>query len=1042
MGHHRDRRWSERGCRQHHEVRSGAREAATPRRLGCPPLATPLGRFPAALVVAIALSGTLAAAQLPEGTIAVSSDGGASYTLNFFAQPAGFGADLSPSTSYQAYLAALATPVAGDYNFGCSPLAPVPAPANQPTVIFAARGNCSFTAKALNAQAAGADAVVVYTSLPGIYVAANSSAPSAQLQANACDYDCSTGAGTVPASAVTVAQAYAGYPGQCGSSRTCASQLCALTTATPTSDGSRQICCVTEDYIIMGGTSTATANIQIPAVLLPASTGTALAELIQTKGGGMRRRALQGVQSGAASVLEPDMHDSRGAGVSSIRASSGNGLRRTHAVPRLAAGGAARQLHEALFGVRSGAVDRGARSSSLVDEAAAACLAGASQADASARMGQADGVFFRAQRTLVPTGATATIRELAAGSAVFVQLAWRQVPRVDPGTVLIWLMGCAVVVVASFVSAAEERAKLRFTVTGDIHSGRAPASSTLTPAVPPVSITTRQALLFLAFSAALLLALFMMVRFGVPVVYIVMALFVGGAITSFRFIVLMPALHLVAPKLESTRAVSLPRIGALSVADLIALPISIALVTIWVVYRQAHWSWILQDVFGACLCCLFLLQVRLPTLKTAAVLFVVFFAYDIFMVFLTPYIFGSSVMLDVATAGAPSSVANQACYCRLNPDDSSHCGPGEMMPILLRVPRIVDYRGGYSMLGLGDIVIPGLLLSFALRWDYDAKRRAVRRALMEASAAASSASARAAASSARELVVDAPGGSVTPTTVEGVEQAAAQAAAAAEAGAEVCSPAVGATERSPSSAASSQRAGVQPAGEHGAADAANPGVQLSARAQLALALPSCTGYYTVAVAGYILGLAAANAAVILMATGQPALLYLCPCTLIPVALLAHARGDWGAMWHGPRTVNTAAAEQVMTGDAGTAGVTGGDVAGGGGRPSHAEGGNNGTVPDGGTGSGTAAGQALLIAGGDDHGQGGVSSNGDGNDSDGSEAGEQRPLTSTRARGGGGGGVVAHAGSVEIEMQGLGDSASRRATAGAQRPSSSSGGRLV
>lgn len=40
------------------------------------------------------------------------------------------------------------------------------------------------------------------------------------------------------------------------------------------------------------------------------------------------------------------------------------------------------------------------------------------------------------------------------------------------------------------------------------------------------------------------------------------------------------------------------------------------------------------------------------------------------------------------------------------------------MPILFRFPRVFDYRGGYSLLGLGDIAIPGLLVSFALRTDY------------------------------------------------------------------------------------------------------------------------------------------------------------------------------------------------------------------------------------------------------------------------------------------------------------------------------------
>lgn len=37
--------------------------------------------------------------------------------------------------------------------------------------------------------------------------------------------------------------------------------------------------------------------------------------------------------------------------------------------------------------------------------------------------------------------------------------------------------------------------------------------------------------------------------------------------------------------------------------------------------------------------------------------------------------------------------------------------------MLLEIPRLWDYTGGYAMLGLGDIVIPGLLLSFAHRYD-------------------------------------------------------------------------------------------------------------------------------------------------------------------------------------------------------------------------------------------------------------------------------------------------------------------------------------
>ena len=37
--------------------------------------------------------------------------------------------------------------------------------------------------------------------------------------------------------------------------------------------------------------------------------------------------------------------------------------------------------------------------------------------------------------------------------------------------------------------------------------------------------------------------------------------------------------------------------------------------------------------------------------------------------------------------------------------------------MLFTIPRINDYQGGSSLLGLGDIVLPGLLLSFAARFD-------------------------------------------------------------------------------------------------------------------------------------------------------------------------------------------------------------------------------------------------------------------------------------------------------------------------------------
>lgn len=58
---------------------------------------------------------------------------------------------------------------------------------------------------------------------------------------------------------------------------------------------------------------------------------------------------------------------------------------------------------------------------------------------------------------------------------------------------------------------------------------------------------------------------------------------------------------------------------------------------------------------------------------------------------------------------------------RRYPDDSD-CTTTSL-PMLLLLPRVDDYTGGYTMLGLGDIVLPGLLVSFAIRYDTSIGRK-------------------------------------------------------------------------------------------------------------------------------------------------------------------------------------------------------------------------------------------------------------------------------------------------------------------------------
>ncbi|WZZ84194.1 hypothetical protein YC2023_104766 [Brassica napus] len=123
---------------------------------------------------------------------------------------------------------------------------------------------------------------------------------------------------------------------------------------------------------------------------------------------------------------------------------------------------------------------------------------------------------------------------------------------------------------------------------------------------------------------------------------------------------------------------------------------------IWAVYRQYPFAWIGQDILGISLIITVLQIVRVPNLKVGVVLLSCGFMYDIFWVFVSKWWFRESVMIVVARG-----------------DKSGEDG----IPMLLKIPRMFDPWGGYSIIGFGDIILPGLLVTFALRYDWLANKR-------------------------------------------------------------------------------------------------------------------------------------------------------------------------------------------------------------------------------------------------------------------------------------------------------------------------------
>merc|ERR1711879_1017006 len=107
------------------------------------------------------------------------------------------------------------------------------------------------------------------------------------------------------------------------------------------------------------------------------------------------------------------------------------------------------------------------------------------------------------------------------------------------------------------------------------------------------------------------------------------------------------------------------------------------------------WSknWILNNLFGISFCIMGIKMIGISSYKTGAIMLIGLFVYDVFWVFGSKSVFGSNVMVTVAK--------------------------GVEAPIKLMFPRSMGGCGTlqHSMLGLGDIVVPGIFISFLAKFD-------------------------------------------------------------------------------------------------------------------------------------------------------------------------------------------------------------------------------------------------------------------------------------------------------------------------------------
>uniref|UniRef100_A0A8C5PBQ1 Signal peptide peptidase like 2A n=1 Tax=Leptobrachium leishanense TaxID=445787 RepID=A0A8C5PBQ1_9ANUR len=148
----------------------------------------------------------------------------------------------------------------------------------------------------------------------------------------------------------------------------------------------------------------------------------------------------------------------------------------------------------------------------------------------------------------------------------------------------------------------------------------------------------------------------------------------------------------------------------------------IAVSVTWAVFRnEDRWIWILQDILGIAFCLNFIKTLRMPNFKACVILLGLLLVYDVFFVFITPFLTknGESIMVEVAAGPSGSSEKNGDNLVEVPAESYA---TREKLPVVIRVPRL-EYSASTlcgvptSVLGFGDIIVPGLLVAYCRRFD-------------------------------------------------------------------------------------------------------------------------------------------------------------------------------------------------------------------------------------------------------------------------------------------------------------------------------------
>jgi len=178
--------------------------------------------------------------------------------------------------------------------------------------------------------------------------------------------------------------------------------------------------------------------------------------------------------------------------------------------------------------------------------------------------------------------------------------------------------------------------------------------------------------------------------------YVLLVIFCISSLYTISYLVL-PLIEAISIHFWKDSNIKVPVINrTISLDVVIALLIASSAIAIWLTTR--HWS--ITDLLALTTGVAFVALIRLPNFKVALIILSLFFCYDFFWVYLSPLLFQKNVMVEVANKVSPFQSSNSTSI---------------PLPIVIRIPLI--FQPYTNTLGMGDIALPGMYLSYLFRFD-------------------------------------------------------------------------------------------------------------------------------------------------------------------------------------------------------------------------------------------------------------------------------------------------------------------------------------